>query len=86
MIRAATNATVMAVGLIRTAQEAEEIVQAGKADLVAVGREALFNPRWPLHAARALGADPSFQAWPVCYGWWLAYRDKTLNAPRRRDL
>lgn len=85
-IRAATNATVMAVGLIRTAQEAEEIVQAGKADLVAVGREALFNPRWPLHAARALGADPSFQAWPVCYGWWLAYRDKTLNAPRRRDL
>ena len=29
----------------------------GRADLVAIGREALHNPHWPLHAARALGQD-----------------------------
>jgi hypothetical protein len=41
----------MAVGLILTAQQAEQALQEGRADLIAVGREALFDPNWPLHAA-----------------------------------
>ena len=67
----------MAVGLILTPQQAEEV--AGKADLVAIGREALHDPNWPLHAAQALGADPEFARWPVQYGWWLTRRESLLK-------
>ena len=69
----------MAVGLILTAQQAEEALQAGRADLIAVGREALYDPNWPLHAAQALGADPQMDRWPVQYGWWLTRREGLLR-------
>lgn len=51
-----------AVGLITDALQAEEIVASGKADAVMMAREMLRNPRWPLSAAKLLGADI---AWPV---------------------
>ena len=63
-----------AVGLITHPRQAEEILQAGQADLIAIGREALYNPNWPHHAAAALGADPEFADWPTQYGWWLTRR------------
>ena len=69
----------MAVGLILTAQQAEEALQAGHADLIAIGREALYDPNWPLHAAAALGVDPGFERWPVQYGWWLTRREGLLR-------
>jgi 2,4-dienoyl-CoA reductase-like NADH-dependent reductase (Old Yellow Enzyme family) len=69
----------MAVGLILTPQQAEEIVQSGKADLVAIAREALYDPNWPVHAAQALGTDPDFARWPVQYGWWLTRREGLLR-------
>jgi 2,4-dienoyl-CoA reductase-like NADH-dependent reductase (Old Yellow Enzyme family) len=69
----------MAVGLILTPQQAEEALQAGRADLIAVGREALYDPNWPLHAAAALGVDPEFARWPVQYGWWLTRRANLLK-------
>jgi len=47
----------MAVGLITDALQADAIVTAGDADLVALGRAMLWNPRWPWHAAAALGAQ-----------------------------
>lgn len=46
-----------AVGLITEARQAEEIVQAGRADLVLMAREFLRDPYWPLHAAAILGAE-----------------------------
>ncbi len=55
-IRAATGMTVMAVGMIVEPQQAEAIVAEGQADLVAVGRGFLDDPRWGWHAAAALGA------------------------------
>ena len=55
-VRAATGAAVMAVGLITEPGQAEAIVAAGDADLVALGRAMLYDPRWPWHAAAALGA------------------------------
>jgi len=61
----------MAVGLILTPQQADEALQAGSADLIAVGREAVYDPNWPLHAAQALGVDPDMARWPMQYGWWL---------------
>ena len=69
----------MAVGLILTPEQAEETLQAGRADLIAIGREALYDPNWPLHAARALGVDPEYAMWPVQYGWWLTRRESVLK-------
>ncbi len=69
----------MAVGLILDGPQAEAILQAGDADLIAIGREALYDPFWALHAAEALGCDPGFAAWPEEYGWWLEKRAKTLE-------
>ena len=76
-LKAETGIRTMAVGLILTPQQAEEV--ASKVDLVAIGREALFDPNWPLHAAQALGADPEFARWPVQYGWWLTRREGLLR-------
>jgi len=53
-----------AVGLITGADQAEEILSSGKADLVLMGRELLRNPYFPLMAARAMGAEVS---WPRQY-------------------
>jgi 2,4-dienoyl-CoA reductase-like NADH-dependent reductase (Old Yellow Enzyme family) len=52
-----------AVGLITTPQQADEIIRSEKADLVLLAREFLRDPYFPLHAARALGAevDPPVQ-------------------------
>ena len=69
----------MAVGLILTPQQAEQALQAGRADLIAIGREALYDPNWPVHAALALGVDPEFAQWPQQYGWWLTRRESLLR-------
>jgi NADPH2 dehydrogenase len=55
-IRAATGLTTVAVGLITEAPQAEDIVAGGKADMVALARAMLYDPRWGWHAAAALGA------------------------------
>ena len=59
----------MAVGVIIDAQQAEDILQGGAADLVALGRELMYDPFWPLHAAAALGVDPEYAMWPEQYAW-----------------
>jgi len=46
----------IAVGLITTAEEAEDILVRGQADAVALARAMLYDPRWPWHAAAELGA------------------------------
>lgn len=48
---------VCAVGLIVSPQEADEVIQTGKADMVAIARGFLDNPHWAWHAANRLGAD-----------------------------
>lgn len=78
-IRREAGLKTMAVGLILSASQAEEALQGGRADLIAVGREALYDPNWPLHAARELGADPEFAHWPQQYGWWLTRRESALR-------
>ncbi len=55
-VRQATGLPTMAVGLITDAQQAEAIVAAGDADMIAVGRALLWDSRWPWRAAVALGA------------------------------
>jgi 2,4-dienoyl-CoA reductase-like NADH-dependent reductase (Old Yellow Enzyme family) len=54
-IRQATGVTTMAVGLITEARQAEDIVATAKADMVALARGMLYDPRWGWHAAAELG-------------------------------
>ncbi len=56
-IRHETGLPTIAVGLITEPEQAEAIVANGQADLVALGRGMLYDPRWPWHAAARLGAQ-----------------------------
>jgi 2,4-dienoyl-CoA reductase-like NADH-dependent reductase (Old Yellow Enzyme family) len=55
-VKAATGLPTIAVGLITGYDQAEAIVGTGDADLVAIARTILYDPRWPWHAAAHLGA------------------------------
>jgi 2,4-dienoyl-CoA reductase-like NADH-dependent reductase (Old Yellow Enzyme family) len=56
-VKAAVKIPVVAVGLITEFEQAEAIVATGDADLVALARAILYDPRWPWHAAAHLGAS-----------------------------
>ncbi|BBP04803.1 NADH-dependent flavin oxidoreductase [Sulfuriferula plumbiphila] len=56
-IRSETGLPTIAVGLITEPEQAETIVAEGRADMVALARGILFDPRWPWHAAAKLGAQ-----------------------------
>jgi 2,4-dienoyl-CoA reductase-like NADH-dependent reductase (Old Yellow Enzyme family) len=55
-VRQASQMPTVAVGLVTTATQAETVLQHGQADLVALARAFLYNPRWGWHAAAELGA------------------------------
>ena len=69
----------MAVGLIVHADQAEEILQQGRADLIALAREILYNPNWPMDAAQKLGVDPTFAIVPPPQSYWLAKRASSVK-------
>ncbi|CAN7757437.1 NADH:flavin oxidoreductase/NADH oxidase [Variovorax sp. LjRoot290] len=81
-IRQEAQIKTQAVGMIVDAHQAEEVLADGKADLIALGREALFDPYWPHHAAITLGVDPAYKRWPVRHGVWLAKRAPGLARAR----
>ncbi len=84
-IRRDADIATMAVGLILHPQQAEDALMSGAADLIAIGREVLFDPNWPLHAELALSetkgeiGDGTFASWPKQYGWWLERREPGLR-------
>ena len=53
------------VGLITTAEQAEEIISSGRADIVLLAREMLRDPYWALHSAKKLNVD--LTDWPNQY-------------------
>lgn len=63
-IRRETGLPTIAVGLITAAKHAEKILSSGQADVVALGREFLRRPYWPMAAAKQLGVD---LPWPSQY-------------------
>ena len=81
-LRHGAKVRTQAVGMIVDARQAEAVLQAGQADLVALGREALLDPYWAHHAATELGLDPGFERWPVRHGIWLAKRAPGLAKAR----
>ena len=76
-IRAGAGIMTMAVGMIIHSDHADDIVSTGSADLVALGRELLHNPHWPIDAAQKLGADSPFSGIPNAYAYFLERRAKS---------
>jgi 2,4-dienoyl-CoA reductase-like NADH-dependent reductase (Old Yellow Enzyme family) len=64
-LKSAVGMPTIAVGLITEAEQAENIIASGQADMVALARGMLYDPRWPWHAAAKLGAqvDAPRQYW-----------------------
>ena len=56
-IRRESGIPTATVGLITEPEQANDILQSGEADMIALARELLRDPYWPLHAARTLGYD-----------------------------
>jgi 2,4-dienoyl-CoA reductase-like NADH-dependent reductase (Old Yellow Enzyme family) len=84
-IRRDTDLKTMTVGLIIDPEFAEGVLQDGRADLIAIGREALFNPQWPLHASLALLGDGAYERfWRPGDAWWLEKRARSLAAAKAR--
>lgn len=79
-VRTEAQIKTQAVGMIVNAQQAEAILRDGQADLIAIAREALKDPYWPLHAQAELEPDPTYRDWPVRHGVWLAKRHPALMA------
>jgi 2,4-dienoyl-CoA reductase-like NADH-dependent reductase (Old Yellow Enzyme family) len=63
-IRKEAQIATAAVGVITDPEQAEAIIQTGRADLIMMGRALLRRPYWPLHAARTLGQNID---WPAQY-------------------
>ncbi len=77
-IRREAGLMTMAVGLIVHANQAEQILQQGRADLIALAREMLYNPNWTMDAAQKLRLDRDFALLPPPYQYWLARRAATV--------
>ena len=74
-VRREAGVMTIAVGLITESRQAEDILQKGQADLIALARELLWNPHWPVHAARELGVPEYLDLLPRGYAWWLKRRE-----------
>jgi len=78
-VKQGADIATMTVGFIWQASLADAIVRDGRADLVAVAREALNDPNWTLHAARELGIDTEYGLWKPQFGWWLNKRARAFK-------
>jgi 2,4-dienoyl-CoA reductase-like NADH-dependent reductase (Old Yellow Enzyme family) len=79
-IRREAKVATAAVGIVTTPQEAQAIVNEGKADVVLLGRQALREPYFPMRALRELGepgspsvvaANPATTSFPANYAYWI---------------
>lgn len=78
-VREEVGIPTQAVGLITSPEQAAEIVESGKADLIAIGRAALDDPYWPAHAWKALTGKEGFPLYALRHGAWLEKREPVLR-------
>jgi len=78
-IRKEADTATMAVGFLWDPQACENIIRDGSADMVALARELLDDPNWPLHCEAQLNASLGHELWPIEFGWWLMKRDRLLQ-------
>lgn len=82
-IRREAQIPTIAVGLIRDTRQAQALLEAGEADLVALAREAIFNPNWGAQAAVELMPEHGWSTWPEPFGWWLERRARLFQFLRK---
>jgi 2,4-dienoyl-CoA reductase-like NADH-dependent reductase (Old Yellow Enzyme family) len=75
-VRREADIPTVVVGLITEPQQAETILQEGKADIIAIAREMLCNPYWPVHAAKTLGLSDWLDVLPPNYAFRLYSREE----------
>ena len=73
-VRRETGVPAAAVGLIVHAHQAEQLLASGQADLLCLARELIYNPNWPLDAARKLEAAQGFDVLQRRSALWLQKR------------
>jgi 2,4-dienoyl-CoA reductase-like NADH-dependent reductase (Old Yellow Enzyme family) len=73
-VRRQTGIATMAVGLIIEAEQANDIIDSGQADMVAMGRQLLDDPNFVFHAAQKLGHPNPFEVLPESYRFFLERR------------
>jgi 2,4-dienoyl-CoA reductase-like NADH-dependent reductase (Old Yellow Enzyme family) len=80
-VRRSAEIPTAAVGLLRWPEQAEQVIAEGLADLVAIARQALIDPNWPLSAREALEEKEHdrFVGWPTQYQVWLSKRQRVLH-------
>lgn len=81
-VRREAGIPTIAVGLITEPAQAAAIVDNRRADLVAIGREALVNPNWPSAARTLLQPQAGYAHWAAPSGWWLDRRIESIAASR----
>lgn len=81
-VRKGAGVPTAAVGLITTPQEAERILEKGQADLIALARQALDDPNWPLHAMRDLVDGDTHGHWPLQAGYAVRNKNRALGLTR----
>ena len=69
----------MAVGVIVNPNQAEEILNSNQADLIAMGRELMYNPFVATSCNKELKVDPEFRMWPDQYRWAVNRRSNIVN-------
>ena len=75
-VRREAQIATCAVGLITEPKQAEAILQNGQADFIALARELMVDPNWPVRAGRALMMDDYLSILPPDYAWWLKRREE----------
>jgi 2,4-dienoyl-CoA reductase-like NADH-dependent reductase (Old Yellow Enzyme family) len=69
----------VAVGLITDPHHAEQVLQHGEADVVALARGLMSDPAWAARAAAELGAQPRYAQFPPDYAYRFAGRDRSRH-------
>jgi 2,4-dienoyl-CoA reductase-like NADH-dependent reductase (Old Yellow Enzyme family) len=59
-VRRESGLATWAVGMITEARQAEAIIASGSADMVAIARGMMYDPRWAWHAAEELGVETAY--------------------------
>jgi 2,4-dienoyl-CoA reductase-like NADH-dependent reductase (Old Yellow Enzyme family) len=75
----------MGPGLITSPQQAEEYLQQGQVDLIGMAREMIWNPFWPVHAAKEMGIPNYLESLPITYAWWLKRREDVRKLSSGQD-
>lgn len=78
-VRREARLPTIAVGLICKPEQAEMVIAAEDADLIALGREMLVDPNWAAQAALTLQQEAGWKEWPDQFRWWLERRARQMG-------